>query len=150
MTLVRWEPFGYRNRFGGMNRLHSNMERFFNLFDDEDEEIRQIEWRPRSSVVDLEDKYEITAELPGLTKDDVNIELNNGILTISGEKKEEHEHKERNLHLNERVYGMFRRSFRLQPEIDADQIEAKFDNGILTVTLPKPEKAVAKKIAIQG
>jgi len=125
------------------------MARFFSSFDD-NENNSVIEWKPRSSVVDLDDKYEITSELPGMSREDVSIELDNGILTISGEKKEQHDSKERNLHLNERAFGMFRRSFRLQPEIDGDQIEAKFDNGILTVTLPKPEKAVAKKIEIQA
>ncbi len=149
MTLVRCEPFGYRNRFSGVDRMHRDMARFFSSFDD-NENNSVIEWKPRSSVVDLDDKYEITSELPGMSREDVSIELDNGILTISGEKKEQHDSKERNLHLNERAFGMFRRSFRLQPEIDGDQIEAKFDNGILTVTLPKPEKAVAKKIEIQA
>ena len=145
MTLVRFQPFGRCAPHHGMRHMHMN--RLFNI--NEDENKTGVAWQPRINVIDLEDKYEISAELPGMNRDDVKIELNNNILILSGEKKEDHEIKDRSFYRRERSYGRFQRSFRLSPEVEADNIEAKFDSGILTLSLPKSEKTVAKKIEIQ-
>ena len=94
--------------------------------------------------------YELTAELPGLDVNDIDVKFAHHMLTISGEKKEEKEEKKKDYYLSERRYGAFQRTFQLPDGIDADKIEAKFDKGILKVTLPKSEKAQnhEKKIAI--
>ena len=144
MTSLRIHPFGRCAPHHGMRHRHIN--RYFESLKDENQAVA---WQPRMNVIDLEDKYEISAELPGMKRDAVSIELNNNILTLSGEKNDEHETKDQNYRMFERSYGKFNRSFRLSPEVDADKIEAKFDNGILTLSLPKSEKAVAKKIEIQ-
>jgi HSP20 family protein len=102
-------------------------------------------------VVETEKEYQITAELPGLSEKDVEVVVADEILTIKGEKKEEKEEKAKNYYLSERRYGAFKRSFQLPSGVDADKIEAGFQNGVLTLTLPKTPEAQKseKKIAIK-
>ena len=102
-----------------------------------------IGWFPAMEIVEKDDALLVTAELPGVKKDDVDITLEEGILTIRGEKKEEitKDEKDNKFHMWERKYGSFQRSFTLPNEVEAEKIAAKFDNGILTLTLPKTEKA---------
>jgi HSP20 family protein len=105
---------------------------------------------PIADVVERSDRYEITAELPGMDEKNIEIKLSNGNLTISGEKKEEKEEKEASYYMTERRYGSFQRSFRLPESIDSERIEATFKNGVLTISLPKTEKAKKEnKIAIK-
>lgn len=106
---------------------------------------------PSINVSETDNAIEVTAELPGVDEKDVNLELTDDLLTISGEKKTEKEEKEKNYHLIERSYGSFRRSLRLPFQADASKADAKFKNGVLTVTLPKPPeaKAKAKKIEVK-
>lgn len=106
---------------------------------------------PYVDVVEKDNAFEITAELPGLKEEDVDISLADGVLTMKGEKKEETEQREKGYYLSERRYGSFQRAFRLPDSIDEDKVEARFDNGVLRVTLPKRPEAVkqAKKISIQ-
>ena len=94
----------------------------------------------------------MSAELPGLELDDINLDLSDGVLTLSGEKKtEKEEDKDDNYHMMERSYGFFKRSFSLPPSIEEDKIQAKFNKGVLNVTLPKSEKAqkLQRKISIK-
>jgi HSP20 family protein len=106
---------------------------------------------PVVDVVETEKEYQITAELPGLSEKDVEVVVADEILTIKGEKKEEKEEKAKNYYLSERRYGAFQRSFQLPSGVDADKIEAGFQNGVLTLTLPKTPEAQKseKKIAIK-
>lgn len=104
-------------------------------------------------VVDVKEddkKIIITAELPGLGEDDVDLSLRDGVLTLSGEKKSEKEEKGENYHVSERRYGSFQRSFRLPESVDDAKVSASFDKGVLTVELPKRKEAAkqAKKIKI--
>ncbi len=87
--------------------------------------------------------------MPGLSKDDVKISYEDGVLTIRGEKKQESESKDKNYHRVERSYGMFERSFRLPSRIEANAIEAKFKDGVLNLRLPKSEEARPKEIPIK-
>lgn len=93
---------------------------------------------------------EISAEMPGMGEEDVDLTLSDGVLTIKGEKKAEHEEKDKNYHLTERRYGAFQRSFRLPDTVDEDKLRASFDKGVLRVVLPKTveAKAKTKKISI--
>jgi HSP20 family protein len=104
---------------------------------------------PAVDVSDLDDAYDVTVELPGMKKEEVKIELENGVLAISGEKKEEREEKKRNYYRSERRFGSFYRSIPLAVEVDLEKSEAKFDAGILTIHLPKVEKARPKNIKIR-
>jgi HSP20 family protein len=107
---------------------------------------------PAVDVVDEEKAYRVTAELPGLTEKDIEVTKDGDLLTIKGEKKEEHEEKEKGYFLSERHFGSVERSLRLPDGIDDSKIEAKFENGVLTVLLPKTPEAVSKpkKIAIKA
>ncbi|MFQ5773981.1 MAG: Hsp20/alpha crystallin family protein [Kiloniellaceae bacterium] len=96
-------------------------------------------------VSETDDAIEITAELPGIDEKDVELRLSDGILTMKGEKKAETETRERDYYLSERRYGSFARSMRVPESVDRDKITARFDKGVLTVTLPKRPEARSKK-----
>jgi len=106
-------------------------------------------WSPAVDIREREDAYLVEVELPGLTKDDVKITMENNILTIQGEKKHEKEEKRGDYHRTERVYGSFQRSFTLPSSVKNDKIEAQYKNGILTVSLPKVEEAKPKAIEVK-
>jgi HSP20 family protein len=108
-------------------------------------------WIPRVNVEETKDELLLSAELPGMSHDDVSIELENNLLTISGEKNEQRTEgdEERRYHLWERRYGAFQRSFTLPRTVKADDIQASFDNGILTVRMPKVAEAKTRKISIK-
>mgnify|MGYP003573726583 CR=1 FL=1 len=148
MTLVRWEPLSVRNPWHGLMRVQRQMNRLFDDFEGEDE-TPMATYAPRMNVTDMEDHIEVTAELPGMNRDQVKIEINNNVLTISGEKLDEHEKKDRNLYISERVFGQFHRSFQLPSQVDVSKIEAAFNGGILNVSLPKVEEAKPKQIEIK-
>jgi HSP20 family protein len=97
-----------------------------------------------------EDEHNITlqAEIPGVTEKDLNITLENNVLTVTGERKFKEEEKKDNFHRIERRYGKFSRSFTLPATVDAPNVNANFENGVLTITLPKREEAKAKQITI--
>jgi HSP20 family protein len=107
---------------------------------------------PAVDVVEKENEFRITAELPGLDDKDIEVSVADDVLSIRGEKKEEREEKAKNYHLSERRYGSFQRTFQLPAGIDAEKIAANFQKGVLTVTLPKTPEAQKKekKIAIQA
>lgn len=103
---------------------------------------------PAVDVHELDEVYEVTAELPGLTKKDVNVTLENNVLTISGERRSEREDKEGTVRRTERVYGSFSRSFSLPRPVDGDNVKASFKDGILTLTVPKAAEARPRRIDI--
>jgi HSP20 family protein len=107
-------------------------------------------WIPRVNVEETKDELVLSAELPGMKEEDVSIELENNVLTISGEKSEERTEgdEERRYHVWERRYGAFQRSFTLPRTVRAETIRASFDGGILTIHMPKSEEAKTRKIAI--
>jgi HSP20 family protein len=118
------------------------------------EPVQTVGWMPAMEVIDKPDLLLVTAELPGLAIKDVDIGIDDGVLTISGEKQEVKKEGEEDsqYYLLERRYGSFRRSFTLPNTVDVDKISAEFDNGVLTVKLPKSEKVKTKgkKITING
>lgn len=122
-------------------------DRFFNPSTTEGLSI----WAPAVDVRETNDELHVTAELPGLKPEDVNVTVENGVLTISGEKKQEvQEGKEDgDYYLFERRYGRFERSFTLPRSVNADRVKARFENGILTVALPKAEEAKPRKVQIE-
>jgi HSP20 family protein len=107
---------------------------------------------PVVDAAESEKEYRITAELPGMTDKDVEVALANGVLTLKGEKKEEKEEKEKDYYMSERCYGSFHRSFPLPEDVDAERVEAKLKDGVLTVLLPRTGQAQAnrKTIAIKA
>ena len=106
-------------------------------------------WNPRVDIAELEDRYEVHAELPGLTREDINVTLEDGVLMISGEKKRQTETTQEAYRRTERVYGKFSRSFNLGDRVSADKISAAYKDGVLTVALPKAEEVKPKAIEVK-
>jgi HSP20 family protein len=106
-------------------------------------------WTPACDVFETKDGIKIVAELPGVRAEDVKLSLENSTLTIRGEKKQQAEEKTERVHRYERSYGVFERSFALPSTVDVDGIEASYDSGLLTVLLPKAERAKPREISIR-
>jgi len=112
------------------------------------ESITQPEWTPLADITEDEKEYVIKAELPDLRKEDVKVTVENGVLTISGERKFEKEEKKKKYHRVERGYGSFVRTFALPEDAEATKVKAEFKHGMLEVHLPKNEKAKPKQIEV--
>jgi HSP20 family protein len=123
------------------------------IFDVEPFWRREFTWgaAPAVDIVEKDNAYEVTAELPGLDEKNIEVKLTDGSLSIRGEKKEEKEEKKKDYYLSERRYGSFERRFQVPAGVDTSKIDANFKKGLLTVTLPKTPEAQAaeKKIAIK-
>lgn len=104
---------------------------------------------PEANMVETDKAFEVTVELPGMKPEDVKLEIREGSLWITGEKKEEKEEKGKTFHRVERRSGMFRRIFQLPVEVMEDKVDAQFVEGVLKITLPKAEKVAPKKIEIK-
>ena len=104
---------------------------------------------PQIDVSETDQEIKVAVELPGMSEKDIEVSLDRNMLTISGEKKDETEEKGENFYRMERSYGKFRRSIALPAEVDADEVEATFKQGVLHVTLPRTETSTVKKIGIK-
>ena len=145
MALVRWEPVRE------LNSLQSEMNRLFNTFFDTPAGgngggLRR--WVPPMDLVETDEHFVLRADLPGLSEGDVAIELEDNVLTVSGERTAEHEDKKEGFYRMERSFGQFRRSLTLPEGIDAERIAATFDKGVLEVRIPKPEERKPRRVAI--
>jgi HSP20 family protein len=112
------------------------------------EDITTRGWLPPVDIQETEDAYRLHAELPGLSKDDIQITLENNVLRLSGERRWERDVKKDSFQRVERTYGTFARSFTLPSEVKAEAVLAAFENGVLTITVPKAEAAKPRKIEI--
>jgi HSP20 family protein len=142
MSLVRFNP--YR----GLASLSDDVERFFRGYDIDPETFDTV-WVPSVDVAENEKAYEVKAEIPGMKKEDIKVNLENDVLTIQGEKKEETDKKEKNVQLSERVYGRFQRSFRLPKQTKSEAIKATYKDGVLTLEIPKAEETKPAAIPIE-
>lgn len=115
---------------------------------DEDSSLMRGNWIPPVDVAEEGDNLILKAELPGMKEEDIEIEFENGVLTLKGERSFETDKSERNYHRIERSYGKFVRSFNLPRSVDADAIEANYENGVLEITIPKREEAKPRQIRI--
>jgi HSP20 family protein len=153
-TLVRRQP--RRTSLRVRDPFFSEFDRFFN---DETlrpsslfgrwmgEDLRDV-WVPPVDVQETDESYLFTAELPGLGKDDVDITLEDNLLTLSGERKLEERQEGKSYHRVERAYGSFSRSFSLPAQVDGDKVAAKFEEGLLRIEIPKAEQVKPRKIDI--
>lgn len=103
---------------------------------------------PSVDVSETDDEITVSADLPGLEKENIELQIQDNVLTIRGEREHHEETKERNVYRSERSYGTFHRSVRLPAEVDANKADAKYKNGVLTVKLPKPATSRQKKIRV--
>jgi HSP20 family protein len=146
MALIRWEPARE------LGTIQSEMNRLFNSFFDTPTSaagngaLRR--WVPATDLVETEGEFVLRADLPGLSESDVNIELEDSVLTISGERKAEHEENGEGYYRVERSYGSFRRSLTLPDGVDPEAVKATFERGVLEVHVPKPEQRKPRKVAI--
>ncbi len=148
MALIRWEPARE------LNSIQHEMDRLFNSFFDtttgngaaRTPALRR--WVPAMDVVDTGDEFVLKADLPGLTDKDVNIEVNDDVLTISGQRQAEHEERKEGYYRVERSSGSFHRSLRLPEGVDPASVIANFDRGVLEIRVPKPEERKPHQVAI--
>jgi HSP20 family protein len=149
MALARWTP--YRD----MVTVRDEMNRVFNeVFrrggaTDESSWFSGA-WTPPVDIYETDEALVLKAELPGFSKDEINIELKENTLLIKGERKREDEVKEGNHHRMERVYGAFQRSFLLPTTVDQEKVKASYKDGILELRLPKVQAAQPKRIAVSA
>jgi HSP20 family protein len=146
MALIRWEPVRE------LNTIQSEMNRLFNTFFETpapgngNNALRR--WVPAMDLVETEGEFVLRADLPGLSQDDVKIELQDHVLTISGERKAEHEERKEGYYRVERSSGAFSRSLTLPEGVDANAVKASFDKGVLEVRIPKPEEKKPRRVEI--
>jgi HSP20 family protein len=141
MTLVRYQPLRQ------LLSLPEELNRFFGSYG-LDWASSDVAWVPSVDVAENEKEYEITAELPGLKKEEIGISFEDHVLKLHGERKQEEDSKKGNVHRVERNYGRFERVFRLPEDANSEAIKAKYENGVLTVQIPKTEKAKPKAVEI--
>jgi HSP20 family protein len=142
-TVVRWDPSRE------VDSLHSDLSRVFDaFFGGRPGNGASRRWVPATDLVEEGDHLVLRADLPGLTEDDVEIEVNDRVLTISGERKAEEKKEGEGYYRVERAFGSFSRSLTLPEGVDADQVTAEFDNGVLEVRIPKPEERKAHRVQI--
>src|SRR5438552_15883907 len=142
-TLTRWEPFR------GVTSLQEQVNRLFNdAFERQGEESSLTAWAPAVDIYETEHELVVKADLPEIDPKDLDIRVENNILTIRGERKFEKKVNEDNYLRVERAYGSFARSFTLANTVNSDAIKAEYQNGVLTLTIPKREEAKPKQIKV--
>ncbi|MBI5893902.1 MAG: Hsp20/alpha crystallin family protein [Deltaproteobacteria bacterium] len=148
MALVKWDPF---------KDLLSIQDRMNRLFDEtltrtgrgEGEELARGVWSPAVDIYETDESIILKAEIPGIDKKEVSIEVKNNMLILKGERKFEKEIKEENYHRMERAYGAFQRTFTLPNIIEKENVKAKYKDGILEITLPKVKGAKPKHVKVE-
>jgi HSP20 family protein len=142
-----------REPLGELSRLRREVDRMWeDFFGPRGWGLRpwEGEWAPAIDVSETADKVEVKAEVPGIDPKEINITLTGDVLTIKGEKKSEREETKESYHLVERSYGSFSRSLTLPAAVEVDQIDARYEKGVLTVTCPKKEEVKPKAIEIKA
>lgn len=145
-NLIPWQDFGRP-----FNDLRREMDQVFSRFFGEGEgEVATPTFAPRTNIAETDEAYEVSVELPGMKAEDFHVEMHNGELWLSGEKKLEDESQGRTWHRVERFYGQFRRAIPLAMPIDEEKIEAEYHHGVLKLTLPKAANAKPKQIQVKS
>ena len=150
MTYLATRPRNALDPFPAFSRVENRLRRLFGEPFELPFVLEPVGWTPAVDVAEQNGTLVVTAELPGMSKDDVEVDLSNGALTISGSKLEETGRTEQEMHIVERSYGSFRRAFTLPCAVDETAVKADYKDGILRVTLPKMPEPEGKKITING
>lgn len=147
MALVRWDPF--RELEEVSDRLNRMFARPAARTSNGKETMIVADWTPSVDISETESEYQIKAEIPDVKKEDVKVTVEDGVLTIQGERKQEKEEKGKKFHRIERSYGSFVRTFSLPDVIEEEKVKAEFKDGVLNLHLPKSEKAKPKAIEVK-
>jgi HSP20 family protein len=142
VTIVRWEPFRE------LSSLQTEMNRLFNAAFEGSSTGVARRWTPAMDLLETDDEFVLRADLPGMSESDVNVELEDNVLTVSGERSTEREDKREGFYRMERSFGSFSRSLTLPKGVDPDAVSAAFDRGVLEVRVPKPEQRKPRRISI--
>jgi HSP20 family protein len=149
MTLVRYQPKAVAN-WSPRTRSASLLGGWDSLFDQIFERLpeQDLSWTPRVDIREDEDKYYVMVDLPGMKKEDLQVTMNEGVLTIEGERKENETKEGEHVHRRERFCGRFARSMTFPTDVDKDKIKARFENGVLNLELNKHEQTKPRQISI--
>ena len=147
-NLTRWNPFAELEEMLDRYSRNTGYPRLGGR-GGQQEVMRQGDWSPAVDISEDDEAYLIRAELPGVNRDDVKVQVHDGVLTLQGERKSEKEEKGKKVHRVERFYGNFMRSFTLPDNVDEENINADYKDGILTLKLPKSEKAKPRSIDVK-
>jgi len=147
MAIVRWDPFRELNELTNrFNRYLGHSER---AMTPAEEQLTVAEWWPAVDIKETPEEFMVKAELPGMKKENVHVTINDGILTMQGERKQEKEEKGARFHRVERSYGSFARSFVLPQHVDETKVVAEFTDGVLNVRMPKSAVAKPKSVEVK-
>ena len=144
MTVVRWDPARE------LDTLQSEFNRLFDVFSGSRPDARTHRWVPAMDLVESDQHLVLRADLPGMKRDDVELEIKDNVLTISGERRSEQEQKAEGFYRVERAFGAFSRSLTLPKGVEPESIAADFSDGVLEVRIPKPEERRPHRVAIGG
>ena len=145
MSIVRYTPFADTEEFpAGLRLFQDSINRLFS-----DDGVKTRPWAPAVDIMETENELVLKADVPGVALKDIDIQLENGTLTVKGERKYEKEEKNKGFHRMERSYGTFVRYFTVPDTVDAEHVHAAYEAGVLTITLPKKEIAKPKTIKVQ-
>lgn len=151
MALVRYEPWNLLDRLQKEFSLRSNLDPYAGeAVSDDSSDVVTSHWRPAVDIKEEENRFVIYADLPGVDPKDIEITMEQGVLTLRGERSEETKEEREGYKRVERVSGSFYRRFSLPDTADAERIEAEGKNGVLEITLPKHEKVQPRKITVKG
>ncbi len=148
-SLTKWDPFKNWDPIQELDEFQNRLTSLFGRSRGGEGGFMASEWSPAVDIVEDEKEFLIKAELPEIKKEDVHVNVENGVLTIRGERKFEKEEKNKRYHRCERSYGSFTRSFSLPEEADSSHVRAEFKDGILRVHMAKSEKAKPKEIEVR-
>lgn len=148
MSLIRYSNPELNAR-SPLGNLQDHFSRMFDIAFPNRAAESMGEWCPALDAVEDKDNYLVSVEVPGLKKEDINVSVHDGVLTVSGERKQEKDIKEGSVHRTERYYGKFSRSVSLPAEVRADKVSATYKDGVLHVELPKAEEAKPKSVEIK-
>src|ERR671912_1571780 len=149
-TMTRWDPFqDLRSAQDEMAQMSPMLAHALGLHGQPQGSDRATAWAPALDISERKDAYLVTVELPGVEADDLDITLEDGLLTIQGERHVAHDSSEQQFHRVERRYGAFRRSITLPAHVMAEGIQASADNGVLQILVPKMEEATPKRIQVR-
>jgi HSP20 family protein len=149
-TMTRWDPFqDLRSAQDEMAQMSPMLAHALGLQGQPQGSGTATAWAPALDISERKDAYLVTVELPGVEADDLDITMEDGLLTIQGERQFAHDSSEQQFHRVERRYGAFRRSITLPAQVQAEQIEASFEDGVLQIVVPKAEEAKPKRIQVR-